>query len=706
MNRKALIIILSLCPAFHIQAQDFNPQPISADKIRLTEEQQLKGLPADILGKPAKAVKMEGGGRITYKYGNRYYRYNYFDGTSIICTFSKPDTNSDRIVESAWVNPTYSPDSTRIAYTLDNDLDSVELSSGKKTRYTYDGGDAILNGYASWVYYEEIFGRESKYKAFWWSPDSKMLAYYRFDNSKVPMFPIYNSEGQHGFINETRYPKAGDPNPKVKIGFVNAEGGETQWADFPYEKDQYFGIPFWSGDGKRFMVSCMPRTQDDLELFSVDPYTGRKISVYTEHQNSWIDWMEQMLFVKDGIYIVRDFTGWQQIYFLSYDGKQFKQLTDDRFWSVNLLKVNRDYLIFTAKRESTTKVGIYRLSLKRKNVERLSDVRYSYRKVMVSDDLNDIAAYESNCSTPERLVALSLSSRSSLSNPVFKTIRSTAGEKFSEYAYATAEEVTLTMRDGVKLPALVVWPVDFDPSRKYPVKVFVYGGPDNPMVNNVWSVRGVNQWWANHGVIQVVLDNRASGHLGKRGIEQAYRQLGIVEVNDFIDGIKCFIAKPYVDASRTGISGFSFGGTMTALCVTEGSEYFKFGIAGGGVYDWALYDSHYTERYMDTPKDNPEGYESTDVLGRLSNYKGDSTNYLRITHGTGDDNVHFQQTLQLVDTLQKQCKDFELMIYPQALHGYKGAQGRHSEMQDYIFWYKHLLDSPLPPTLTEYYKQK
>ena len=146
MNRKALIIILSLCPAFHIQAQDFNPQPISADKIRLTEEQQLKGLPADILGKPAKAVKMEGGGRITYKYGNRYYRYNYFDGTSIICTFSKPDTNSDRIVESAWVNPTYSPDSTRIAYTLDNDLYSVELSSGKITRYTYDGGDAILNG--------------------------------------------------------------------------------------------------------------------------------------------------------------------------------------------------------------------------------------------------------------------------------------------------------------------------------------------------------------------------------------------------------------------------------------------------------------------------------------------------------------------------------------------------------------------------------
>ena len=196
----------------------------------------------------------------------------------------------------------------------------MDIASGQETRLTTDGTETIMNGYASWVYYEEILGRPSQYRAFWWSPDSKVIAFYRFDNSQVPMFPIYSAKGKHGKLNQTRYPKTGDPNPEVKLGFVSADGGETVWADFDPKVDQYFGTPFWSGDGTKLMVSWMDRAQDNLQLYSVTPQTGSKVMVYKEHQDSWIDWMDDMLFTKEGIYIVRDFTGWQQIYFLSSTG--------------------------------------------------------------------------------------------------------------------------------------------------------------------------------------------------------------------------------------------------------------------------------------------------------------------------------------------------------------------------------------------------
>ncbi|MBO4768209.1 MAG: prolyl oligopeptidase family serine peptidase, partial [Bacteroidales bacterium] len=226
----------------------------------------------------------------------------------------------------------------------------------------------------------------------------------------------------------------------------------------------------------------------------------------------------------------------------------------------------------------------------------------------------------------------------------------------------------------------------------YPVLVSIYGGPDSPRVKDVWGT-GCSQWWAYHDVIQVVLDNRVSGPLGKKGLEAAYRHLATVEVQDFIDGLKYFLDNSAVNKAKTGVYGFSFGGTMTTLLVTEGCDYFKYGIAGGGVYDWALYDTHYTERYMDTPQVNPEGYASTRVMERVSKsgYKGDRTNMLRITHGTADDNVHFQNTLQLVDQMEKDCKDLELAIYPEEYHGYRGLKSRHSTMQDYKFWYRYLL---------------
>lgn len=607
-------------------------------------------------------------------------------------------------IVKGWVNPTYSPDSSKIAYTLNNDLYTYDVFTHEITRHTYDGSDVIMNGYASWVYYEEILGRPSRYRAFWWSPDSKVIAFYHFDDSQVSMFPIYYAEGQNGYIRETRYPKTGSRNPEVKIGFVSAKGGEIVWADFNHKTDQYFGIPFWSGDGKRFMVAWMDRAQDNLELFSVNPYNGLKESVYKEHQDCWIDWMEEMLFSDKGIYIVRDFSKWQQIYYLSYDGKEFVQLTEGRNWDIHLVKLDKNYVYFTAKRESPVRNDIYRVALKGKKMDRISYGDLDFAGVSVAPDGKSVTAYASNFKTPTHKVRIYLAQKGDIDGNRVEIIErlTKAGE---DKKLATPELLSLSMRDGIKVPASVIWPVDMDTTKKYPVIVRIYGGPNTPQVKDSWrGNRFEEQWWANHGVIQVTLDNRAGGSQGKAGLEAVYRNLGVVELQDFIDGIKYFRALPYVDADKIGVTGFSFGGTMTTLCVTEGSEYFKYGIAGGGVYDWSLYDTHYAERYMDRNQDNSDGYAASRVIDRLANYKGDSSNFLRITHGTGDDNVHFQNTLQLVGELQRQHKDFELMIYPGGMHGYRGDQGIHSTMQDFKFWYRHLLGEELPEELAKRFK--
>ncbi|MBQ4021253.1 MAG: DPP IV N-terminal domain-containing protein [Bacteroidales bacterium] len=667
--RKSIIIavlLTVLSTAFESNAQQ---------KIRLTDEQIATRIPAGIIRtRPAVAL------------------------ASSLSSVEMP-----QLVEG-WVNPTYSPDYSKIAYTLGNNLYSIDVNTREIVQHTSDGSDVILNGYASWVYYEEIFGRASRYKAFWWSPDSKILAFYRFDNSKVPMFPIYNSEGQHGSINETRYPKAGDPNPEVKIGFVSVRGGETVWADFDSSKDQYFGIPFWNPEGTRFMVSWMDRSQDNLRMYSVDPVYGNKYQVYSEQQATWIDWMEQMLFTDKGMYIVRDTNLWQQIYFLSYDGKVYKRITDGgENWGIRLLKVDRRYLYYTAKRESTVRNDIYRITLSNNKVERISSGDYNYASVRVEEEGGTkIYASMSNLSTPAKEVVFNIPRDGSLRRMKMDVLFDSKGPDFDKFEIAVPELVYITTRDGIDLPATVIWPIDMDRSGrvKYPVKVNIYGGPDNPQVLDSWKgVSFNNQWWAYHGVIQVVLDTRSAGHLGKAGMNQVYRRLSVLELQDFIDGISYFRKYPFVNSQKVGIEGFSYGGTMSLLCCTAANEYFQYAIAGGAVADWKLYDTHYTERYMDTPQDNPSGYAQAAVFDRMGAYRGDKTNMLRYTHGTGDDNVHFQNGLQIIDKLQQLGKDFELMIYPQGMHGYRGYQSNQSNLQDYRFWYEYLLEQDLPDVL-------
>ena len=670
------------------------------------------------------------------------------------------------------VNLTYSPDSTKIAFTRNNDLYVVDIASGVETRLTFDGTELILNGYASWVYYEEILGRSSNYRAFWWSPDSRKIGFYRFDNTEVPVFPIYSAYGKDyaghisyplpsppgspspkvtnlglgGSLSETRYPKCGQTNPQVRIGVVDLEGrfladaqndnkgaqNEICWADFDQTEDQYFGIPFWGPDSKEFFIARMPRLQNTIDLYAVNVADGSKRIVYHETYKTWLNWFNGVVFSEKGLYMAREFeTGWQQIYFLSYDGSQFRRLTSGTNWSISIVRVDekKGDVYFTAKRDATVRQALYKVDSKGV-ITALTDPAYNVVGVRFSPDGKHFIASYSNVTTPTRVAffqntggIVSLGhggeiAKANLTGPIVQKLKvgkyglqglvvaNAAKADYNPSKYALGQLVHMTTPDGFVLPGMIVYPKGFDPSVKYPVHVDIYGGPNTPVVRDRWSEPNKNtQWWSDNGIIQIWVDPRAGGHNGRAGLDMIYKQLTVNEVKDFCSWGEWLQSQPFVKADKIGVEGFSFGGTMTAMLVMRASDKFHYGIAGGGVYDWALYDSHYTERYMDTPQNNPEGYEVSKVLNYVTEYpveygskssnaseiqNGRDEVMLKLTHGTGDDNVHHQNTLQLVDELHKAKKKFEFMIYPDGMHGYYDYQGAHFLLANRDFWLQYL----------------
>ena len=631
---------------------------------------------------------------------------------------SAPQKYSDFPVKpEGAVNLTYSPDSTRLAFTRNNDLYVVDIASGKETRLTHDGTDLILNGFASWVYYEEILGRPSRYKAFWWSPDSRKIGYYRFDNTQVPLFPIYSAfenpeaaavkyqsprvtdHGLGGSLSETRYPKCGQTNPEVRIGIVDLATEETVWADFDPSLDQYFGIPFWGPDSEEFFIARMPRLQNTVDLYAVNAADGTKRHVYNETYKTWLNWFDGVVFTDNGLYMAREFeTGWQQIYFLSYDGKTFRRLTEGPNWSVAIVRVDekKGDVYFTAKRDATVRQALYKVDAMGV-ITALTDPAYNATGVSFSPDGKYFVASYSNVTTPTKVAVFPATGKKLREGRVVADLQ---GPDYDASRYALGQLVYMTTEDGFRLPGMIVYPKNFDPSKKYPVHVDIYGGPDSPQVRDRWvTPNSSNQWWSDNGIIQITVDPRAGGHNGREGLDMIYRQLTVWEVKDFVAWADWLKALPYVNGDKIGVEGFSFGGTMTSMLLMQAPDRFHYGIAGGGVYDWALYDSHYTERYMDTPQNNPEGYKVSKVLNYVDGYPteydgntGVEPVMLKLTHGTGDDNVHHQNTLQLIDAMHKEGKKFDFMIYPDGMHGYRGYQGQHFQNANREFWLKYLLD--------------
>lgn len=588
-------------------------------------------------------------------------------------------------------NPTLSPDGKYVAFTRKHDLYSVDVVDGNEVRYTSDGTDVIYNGWSSWVYYEEILGRPTNYKAFWWSPDSKQLAFMRFDDTRVPMFPIYASKGQHGYLEETRYPKAGDPNPEVKVGFVKVEGSPIVWADFNNQDDQYFGEPYWSFDSQSIMVQWMNRDQTNLKFYAVNPVDGRKKEIYDEKQPSWInlDHNERITYLADNQhYILKsDRIGWAHYYFYTLDGKLVNALTSGN-WQVTSLELvdeKNKIVYFTARKENSATVDLYRVDYNGKGLKRLTFGDYTHQ-VKVSPDGKYFITNYSNVSTPNKVALVDNKGK------VVKELADSKGSNFDDYNIGETVYFTIPSEDGeFDLPVVITYPLDFDESKSYPVIMSVYGGPDAGTVRNTWKGTA-NQYWAKEGIIQITCDHRASGHFGKQGVAWMHRNLGKWEMTDYITVAKWLKAKPWVEDDKLLITGHSYGGYITCLALTKGADYFDYGVAGAPVTSWELYDTHYTERWMDTPQENPQGYKDGSVLTYIDQYKGG----LRVMHGDLDDNVHMQNTIQLVDALTDRAVPFELMIYPGSRHGFDRSKSAYDFKERVRFYYQYLLEKPVP----------
>ncbi len=595
------------------------------------------------------------------------------------------------------INQTLSPDGNYVAYTKNNDLYTVNLTTKKETRLTKDGSETILNGYASWVYMEEILGRSGRYRSFWWSPDSKHIAFFRSDDSKVPVFTISDAPGLHGVVETQRYPKVGDPNPEVKVGIVEPEGNNIVWAAFNEKDDQYFGGPYWKPDGSTLLVQWMNRLQDNLIIYEVNTFTGAKSEFYNEKQKSWIDLDDhagRIQFLKNntGFILNSDVTGWNHLYFYDMKGKLVNAITSGKFTvtNVNYVDEKKGVLYFTARSlENTARNDFYRVNVDGKNMERLTVGDYN-NSINLSPDGSYFVVTCNNTATPTKMTLMSTKRK------IIKELGDSKGTEFDNYNLAKTELIRVKSDDGLyDLPMKVTWPLNMDKNKRYPVLISVYGGPNAGSVMDTWSFSGNQQWYAKEGLIQVVMDHRASGHFGKEGVANMYHNLGYWEMKDYSTMVKWLIANGGADASKICITGFSYGGYMTCYALTYGSDVFTHGMAGGSVTDWTLYDSHYTERYMGTPANNPEGYKSSNVMAHVAKYKG----MIQIVHGMIDDNVHMQNSIQFISKLQDLKKDFEFMPYSGGRHGWGGNKGLHFQNMKTKFIYKYLLEKEVPKTM-------
>lgn len=598
-------------------------------------------------------------------------------------------------------NPTFSPDSNYIAYTRANDLFTYDLRSNKENQLTTDGTSTTLNGYASWVYWEEIFGRPTRFRAFWWSPDSKTLAYMRFDESMIPMFPIYNSEGQYGSLEETRYPKAGDRNPEVKIGLVNAAGGSTVWADFNEKKDQYFGWPVWNPVTHELWVSWMNRRQDSLKIFAVNNSNGAKTEVYAESQKTWIQLEDgaggRITYLDDnkGFILQSDRTGWNHLYLYAVNGSFRNAITSGNFTVTEVKHIDqkKGIIYFVARgRENTARSDLYSVKLNGKDLRRLTFGDYHHASVSISPSAKYFITTYSNSSTPHQMAVVTTAGK------MVHQLGNMGTGEIGNYELAKTELIRIKSADGLfELPAVVTWPANYDRNKKYPLLISIYGGPDAGTVWDSWQWNVNRQWYAQEGLIQVAFDHRASGHFGKHGQNFIHRNLGYWEMEDYTTMTKWFIENAGADPARICITGFSYGGYLSAYALTYKADVFTHGMAGGTVVDWRLYDTHYTERFMQTPQSNPEGYRASAVLTHVDKYRG----MLQIVHGTMDDNVHLQNSLQLISALQDRKMDFEFMLYPGGKHGWPNlpAKTQHYNNLKTDFIYKYLLKKPVPAGL-------
>ena len=558
---------------------------------------------------------------------------------------------------------TFSPDGRYVAFVRSNNLFVVDVGSQREQPLTTDGSNEVLNGKLDWLYQEEIWGR-GRFRAYWWSPDSTHVAFLRLDERPVPKYPIVDVIPYRPTIDVTNYPKAGDPNPQVRLGVARIEGGAPAWVDL----SSYSGTDLlivdvdWHPKNVGVVYQVQDREQTWLDLNQADIRTGRSRRILRETTTAWVDRNGNPVWLKDGSFLwLSERSGFRHLYQYRFDGTQLRQITSGR-WEVRpLYGVDQDTqaIYFGSGEHSPIGTDIYRIKTDGTGFTRLSKADGAHRAIF-NPSFTQYADVWSDVTTPPQ-VRLHRADGMEL-----RVIDGNRVPALADYRLAKPEFVQVKARDGFVMDAMMITPPDFDPSHRYPVFQHTYSGPGSPEVRNQWGGRGYlfDQLLAQQGIIVWVLDNRSASRKGVESQWPIYGRLGELELRDLEDGIAWLKTQSYVDASRILLSGTSYGGYMAAYALTHSTSW-AAGIADAAVTDWRDYDTVYTERYMKLPKNNPEGYRSASPRFAADQLRGK----LLIVHGTIDDNVHMQNSEQFVYELQNAGKSFELMVYPKSRHG-------------------------------------
>lgn len=571
---------------------------------------------------------------------------------------------------------TFSPDGKRVAFVKGGNLYAVEIADPAERQLTTDGGGDVLNGKADWVYEEEIFNRNGR--AFWWSPDGTRVAFLRFDDAPVKRFNLIDLQQARGRLEVYPYPKAGDPNPTVKIGVASAAGGPPALLDMgEYKPDDTVVSRVGWMPGKRGVFAYVQnRTQTWLDFVVWETPDAKPKKLFRETTKAWVEDLGEPRFLPDGSFLLAsERTGFKHLYHFAADGTSPVPVTAGEWEVRDVLRVDPEerHVYFTGTKDGSVRTHLYRAKLGGgPAVERLTTPGGTHQVTLapagglfvdrVTDNATPTQTYLCEAGQ-ERVRTMDL-------NPV---------RQRDEYRWGRLEAVHIPLTDGFTLDGLVTYPPDFDPAKKYPVWVRTYAGPHMPSVREGWAGgRVFEQVLASSGVVVFGVDPRSASGKGAQSAWAAYKQLGVQELKDLEEAVAWLCKNPWADAARVGISGHSYGGFMTAFAMTH-SKVFAAGIAGSAVTDWRLYDSIYTERYMLTPQENAEGYDRSSVVKAAKNLHGK----LLILHGMMDDNVHVQNSTQFVDALQRAGKPFEMMFYPQARHGLGGQHYQRLQL-DFI----------------------
>lgn len=579
--------------------------------------------------------------------------------------------------------PTFSPDNQHVGYTHMNDLYYHSLDGDKRTRITDDGKwNFIMNGHTDWVYEEEF----AFVQGFYWSPDSRKIAYYRFDESHVREFamPMYGQLYPDPY--SFKYPKAGEDNAYVDLYIYHTDAGKKVKVDIGDEKDQYIPRVKWTKDADKFAVMRMNRLQNQLDVLLVEAGTGNSKVILTEKEEAYIDEVtdEKWIFLDNGNEFLwqSEADGHNHVYLYGMDGQQVRQITKGD-WDVTGVNAvnNADGILYYSSTEiSPLERHLYSITLEGKKKKQLTKEAGWHNASFSSSN----SYYMDTYSTLDQPGGAGLYD---VKGKEIETLEDNARleKTMANYVISEPEFFNFKTSENVELNGWMIKPDNFDPAKKYPVLMYVYGGPGSQTVKNQFG--GFNYIWhqmlAQEGYIVVSVDGRGTGARGEEFKKVTYGELGKYETIDQIETAKYLGGLNYVDADRIGIWGWSYGGYMTSLALVKGGGVFKMGIAVAPVTSWRYYDTIYTERYLKTPQLNPSGYDDNSPIQFAKDLQG---NYL-LVHGTADDNVHFQNSMEWVDALVKANKQFDMAFYPNKNHGIYGGVTRfhlYKKMTDYI----------------------